>query len=77
MFGTVFIILYVDDLVITGEILDINQLKTQFFGKLETKDMDKLHYFLGIKIIQTPNGILLTQCHYILNLLFQFDIAEY
>ena len=77
MFGTSFILLYVDELVITGESLDnIKQVKTQLFGKLETKDMDKLHYFLRIKIIRTPNGILPTQRHYILNLLFKFAMAK-
>ena len=38
--------------------------------------MNELHYFLGMKVIWTPNGILLTQRHYILNILFKFDMAK-
>ena len=75
--GPLFIILYVDDLVIGGENLkDIEQVKTQLSGKFEMKDMNELHYFLGMKVIWTPNGILLTQRHYILNILFKFDMAK-
>ena len=51
--GLLFIIIYVDDLVIGGEhLVDINKVKMLLFGKLEMKDMNKLQiYFLGIKVI--------------------------
>ena len=41
------------------------------------KDLGELHYFLGIEVIRTPDGLLLSQRHYELNLLFKFDMAEY
>ena len=60
--GKIFIIIYVDDLVIGGEhIADINNIKMLHFSKFEMKDMKELHYFLCIDVIQTPNGILISQ----------------
>ena len=40
------------------------------------KEMKEPHYFLGIEVIQTPNGIMLSQRHYILNLLFKFGMTK-
>ena len=46
------IIIYVDDLVIGGEHLaDIKKVKTMLSRKFEMKDMNELHYFLGIEVI--------------------------
>ena len=38
--------------------------------------MKELHYFLGIEVIRTPNGIMLSQKHYILNLLYKFGMTQ-
>ena len=47
-----FVILCVDDLVIGGEqLVEINKVKSLLFGKFEMKDMEELHYFLGIELI--------------------------
>ena len=71
------IIMYVDDLVIGGENLaDINKVKSLLSGRFEMKDMHELHYFLGIEVIRTPVKILITQRHYILNLLYKFGMIE-
>ena len=40
------------------------------------KDLHELHYFLGIKVIPTPVGLLISQWHYVLNLLYKFGLAE-
>ena len=40
------------------------------------KDMEDLHYFLGIEVIRTPVGIVLSQRHYILNLLYKFGVTN-
>jgi hypothetical protein len=40
------------------------------------KDLWDLHYFLGIEVIHTPEGILISQCHYVLNMLFKFGMAD-
>ena len=66
--GQVFIIIYVDDLVIGGEHLaDIQHIKKLLSSRFEMKDMTKLRYFLGIELIRTPHDIMLSQRHYILN----------
>ena len=40
------------------------------------KDLGDLHYFLGIKVIHTPEGILINQRHYVLSMLFKFGMAD-
>ena len=66
-----------DDLVIGGEHLAyISHIKNLPSGRFEMKDMKELHYFLGIEVIRTPDVIVLSQRHYILNLLYKFGIIE-
>ena len=75
--GQVFIIIYVDDLVIGGEhLVDIEHIKNLLSGQFEMKDMEELYYFLRIEVIRTPGGIMLSQRHYILNLLYKFGMTE-
>jgi hypothetical protein len=40
------------------------------------KDLGDRHYFLGIEVICTPEGILISQRHYVLSMLFKFGMAE-
>ena len=75
--GPVCILLYVDDLVITGPGLDeINRVKSQLSDAFEMKDLGDLHYFLGIEVIRNPDGIVLSECHYVLNMLYKFAMKE-
>ena len=76
--GLIFIIIYVDDLVIGGEHLtDINKVKMLVFWKFKMKDMNELHYFLGIEVVRTGNDITLSQCHYIRNFLLKFGMIDH
>ena len=51
-------LLYVDDLVITGADLgEIDRVKLQLVASFDMKDLGDLHYFLGIEVIRTPEGI--------------------
>ena len=62
---TLVILLYVDDLVIGGkDLVVIQNTKSLLSNKFEMKDLGELHYFLGIEVIRTPDGLLLTQRHY-------------
>ena len=62
--GPVSILLYVDDLVITGADLgEIARVKQQLAASFDMKDLGDLHYFLGIEVIRTPEGILSSQRH--------------
>jgi hypothetical protein len=74
--GPISILLYVDDLVNTGADLDeINRVKRQLAASFDMKDLEDLHYFLGIELIRTTEGILISQRHYVLSMLFKFRMA--
>ena len=75
--GPVCILLYVDDLVITGpDLSTTSNVKSQLSKAFEIQDLGDLHYFLGIKVIHTPNGILLSQRHYVLKMLYKFGMTD-
>ena len=63
-------------MVIGGEhLVDINKVKSLLSDKFEMTDMKELHYFLGIEAIRTPAGIMISQRHYILNLLYKLGMT--
>ena len=71
------ILLYVDGLVITNpNLVATSKVKSQLSEAFEVKDLGDRHYFLGIEVIHTPNGILLSQRHYVLNMSYKFGIME-
>ena len=66
-----------DDLVITdANLAEIGQVKNQLSAAIEMKDMEGLNYFLWIEVIHTPDGILLTQRQYELNMLYKFGMMD-
>ena len=70
--GLICILLYVDDLVITGpDLAKICRVKSQL-----TRDLGDFHYFLGIEVIHTLDNILLSSRHYVLNMLFKFGMMD-
>ncbi len=74
--GIVVIVIYVDDLIITGDNdADIFDLKKLFKQKFEMKDLGELHYFLSIEVIQSPKGIWLLQRQYALNKLSEYGMT--
>jgi hypothetical protein len=76
--GIVVIIIYVDDLIITGDNdADIFDLKKLLKQKFEMKDLGELHYFLGIEVIQSLKGIWLLQKQYALNKLSEYGMTSY
>ena len=75
--GPVSILVYVDDLVIIGaDPEEIDRVKSQLAASSDMKYLGKLHYFLGIKVIHTPERILISQRHYVLSMLIKFGIMN-
>ena len=66
---TVFIV-YVDDIIVTGNDLDeIRRLKGKLAKEFEIKDLGTLRYFLGIEVARSSKGIFISQRKYVLDLL--------
>ena len=68
--GLTIILVYVDDLVLTGtDLAKIQQLNHSLDAKFSIKDLGMLKYFLGFELAQSNSGIVLFQRKYCLNLL--------
>jgi Reverse transcriptase (RNA-dependent DNA polymerase)/Integrase core domain/gag-polypeptide of LTR copia-type/GAG-pre-integrase domain len=68
--GIVVILIYVDDLVITGsDQIGIQALKEHLRLEFDIKDLGVLRYFLGIEIARSQKGLFLCQRKYIMDLL--------
>ena len=66
----IYLIVYVDDIVITGSDQDgIQKLKQHLFSHFQTKDLGKLKYFLGIEVAQSNYGVVISQRKYTLDTL--------
>ena len=53
------LLLYVDDLFVTGMDGLIVDTKRKLAAEFELKDLGMLHYFLGMEVWQSADGILL------------------
>ncbi|XP_028751831.1 uncharacterized protein LOC114711582 [Neltuma alba] len=68
--GMILLVVYVDDIVIIGSNMSrISSLKSFLNSHFQTKDLGPLKYFLGIEVLRSKKGILLTRRKYVLNLL--------
>lgn len=64
------VIIYVDDIIITGScVLDISLLKQQIQKHFKIKNLERLHYILRIKVAHSDQGIFLSQRKYTLDLI--------
>ncbi|KAK8936826.1 hypothetical protein KSP39_PZI012397 [Platanthera zijinensis] len=68
--GTVILLVYVDDIIITGDDSQgIQAVKIHLNSVFQTKDLGSLRYFLGLEIARRPDGLTLSQRKYCLDLL--------
>ena len=75
--GTILLLLYVDDMIITGDDLSgIQELKDFLSQQFEMKDLGHLNYFLGLEITHSTDGLYITQAKYASNLLSQAGLTD-
>jgi hypothetical protein len=61
----VILIMYVDDLIITGNNDDhIEQVKKELHAAFKMADLGLLHYYLGIEVFQRAHHIFISQSKY-------------
>ena len=68
------IVLYVDDLILTGDELLIQSCKADLAKEFEMKDLGLLHYFLGLEIWQRSDGLFVSQGKYAWEILEKFNM---
>eukprot|EP00253_Pinus_taeda_P008389 PITA_08389 len=73
----IILVLYVDDLILTGSYPKlINHEKSILKNKFEMTDLGHLHYFLGLQVLQSKEGISLSQSKYSCDLLRHFHMED-
>ena len=60
----VMLLLYVDDLFVTGMDGLITDMKRKLVDKFKMKDLGMMHYFLGMKVCQCADGVFFGQGKY-------------
>ena len=73
-FTTLIVLIWVDDLIISGSnIKVVNSFKYEFGKLFKIKDLGELHFFLGIRFNVRQNVISMDQSLYIENILRRFN----
>jgi hypothetical protein len=73
----IILVLYVDDLILTGSDSKLlNHVKTILKKKFEMTNLGFLHYFLGLQVLQTNEGIFISQSKYACDLLRRFHMDD-
>ena len=67
-------VLYVDDLILTGDEQLINSCKADLVKEFEMKDLGLLHYFLGLEIWQWEGELFVSQGKYAREILEKFHM---
>ena len=74
---TIYVLVYVDDLIITrNDTVAIQNFITKLADRFSLKDLGPLSYFLGVEVIPTTNGVFLSQCQYIHDLLVKANMSH-
>jgi hypothetical protein len=72
----VILLLYVDELFLTGEENIITDCKKKIVVEFEMKDLGLMHYFLGLEVWKSLEKIFLNQEKYAVETLKRFDMLE-
>ena len=60
----IILLLYVDDLFMTGNGKQIVECKKKLVEEFEMKDLGFMHYFLGLEVWKSSEGVFLNQGKY-------------
>ena len=71
------LVLYMDDLFLTGGKELIARCNINLATKFEMKDINLMHYFLGLKVRKKSREIFLGQGKYIVEILKRFEMENY
>ncbi|GLT99976.1 hypothetical protein SLE2022_173770 [Rubroshorea leprosula] len=75
--GMVLLLLYVDDMIITGDDnAGVEELKQSLSQKFKMKDLGVLSYFLGLEVTSSDDGYLLSQAKYAFNLVSKVELND-
>ena len=73
----VILIMYVDDLIITGNNDDhIEQVKKELHAGFKMIDLGLLHYYIGVEVFQRPHQIFISQSKYAAKILQRFGMQD-
>ena len=72
----VILLLYVDDLFVTGEDGLIDDAKMMLAIEFEMKDLGMMQYFLGMEVWLSADGISLGQRKYAVEILKRFEMMD-
>ena len=74
---TIFMLVYVDDIIVVSSTVQAaDQLLGQLRKEFPIKDLGTLSFFLGIEVKPTPDGIVLAQKKYIVDLLTRTNMLQ-
>ncbi|KAG5080520.1 hypothetical protein JHK86_004585 [Glycine max] len=71
-----YFLVYVDDLLTGNDPKFINYFKVSLANKFSLKDLGSPSHCLGIELVPTPDGLFLTQHHYIRDLLHKHNMHD-
>jgi hypothetical protein len=75
--GTILILLYVNDMIITGDdISGIHALQSFLSQNFEMKDLGTLSYFLSLEVTSSTDGYYLSQAKYAFDLLSRAGLTD-
>ena len=73
----IFLAVYVDDIILASKKHEVIQKTKKLFAcKFEMKDMGRLHYFLGVRIVQNEGNVWIRQDRYLEEVLRKFGMQN-
>lgn len=73
-----YVAVYVDDIVVTRtDTMEIEELKAFLNSSFKIKDLGRLHYFLGLEVLNKDDGVIISQRKFALDLLKDYQCMDY